>query len=226
MNITFYKFKKSWFELFYKIVGVVIGAVLLFRYALNDLYLEDLVYPESVLGFTSFNNLAFSAILMWVEVPFILLAVLYPFFKKVKTVRVISAFVSPLAFILSTVCLKNLLLANFGLEIYDITFRAVLLSIEVGFGLAVSILSLVNYVFNIKTEDYKINAKTIIYAVLSVIGMVMVTMPNYIPQLLLDPYKFAYKVDDLNLYHRLYLYPIVIVPIFLYCWLLLVYFII
>ena len=211
-----YKFKNSKFELFYKIVGVVIGVVLLFRYALQDLYLEDVIYPESVLGFTSFGSLAFSAILMWVEVPFALLVILYPFFKKVKTVRVLTSFASPLMFVLSTVCLKNLLLANFGVEIYGITLRAVLLSVEVGLCLAVSVLSLVNYILNIKTDDYKFNAKTIIFAVLSVIGMVMVTMPNYIPQLLLNPNKYAFKVDDLNIYHRLYLYPIVIVPIALY----------
>ena len=216
ITIIVYKFKNSKFGLFYKILGLIIAIVFLFRYAVADLYLEGLIRPESVEGFTSFSHLAFSAILMWIEVPFAFLAILYPFFKKVKTVRVLTSFVAPVIFILSTVCLKNILLSNFGLEIYGVSFRAVLLSVEIGLGLAISILSLLNYIRNINKEEYKINAVAIGYAVLSVIGMIMVTMPNYIPQLLLDPYKYAYKVDDLNLYHRLYLYPIVIVPIFLY----------
>ncbi len=216
LAVCVYKYFNAKFSLFQKIAGLVIGVLLLFRYALADLYLEGLIFPESVLGFSSFKELTFSAILMWIEVPFALLVILYPFFKKVKTVRVITSFVSPIIFILSTVCLKNILLANFGLEIYDVTARAVLLSIEIGFGLAVSVLSLVNYVLNIKTEEYKFDTKTVIYAVLSVIGMIMITMPNYIPQLLLDPYRYAHKVDDLNLYHRFYLYPIIIVPIGLY----------
>ncbi len=214
--LAVYKFKNSKFDLFYKIAGGILGTVLLFRYALADLYLEGLIYPESVAGFSSLSHLAFSAILLWIEVPFALLVILYPFFKKVKTVRVITAFVSPVIFILSTVCLKNLLLANFGLEIYDISLRAVLLSVEVGLCLAFSLLSLANYLLNIKTCEYKFNAKMVIYAILSVIGMIIVTMPNYIPQLLLDPYRYAFKVDDLNIYHRIYLYPIVIVPIALY----------
>ena len=43
-----YKFKNSKFELFYKIVGVVIGVVLLFRYALQDLYLEDVIDSNKI----------------------------------------------------------------------------------------------------------------------------------------------------------------------------------
>ena len=153
---------------------------------------------------------------MWLEVPFAFLVILYPFFKKVKTARVLTSFVAPVAFLFFTVCLKNVLLANFGIEIYGFSLRAVLLSIEIGFGLAISILSLLNYIRNINKEEYKINAVAIGYAVLSLIGMIMITMPNYIPQLLLNPYEYQYKVDDLNIYHRLYLYPIIIVPIFLY----------
>ncbi len=217
--VTVYKFKNSKFGLFSKIAGLVIAVLFLFRYALADLYLETLINPESVAGFETLKDLRFSAILMWVEVPFALLVILYPFFKKVKTVKVLTSFVAPIAFILSTVCLEKLLLANFGMEIYDVSLRAVLLSVEVGLGLAVSLLSLVKYILNVKTDEFKIDLKTVVYAVLSVVGMIMITMPNYIPQLLLDPYKYAYKVDDLNLYHRLYLYPMIIVPIVLYLFL-------
>ena len=216
LAVVLYKFKNSKLDLFFKISGLFVALILLFRYALADLYLEDLIYPESVEGFSSFSRLAFSAIVMWIEVPFAFLVILYPFFKKVKTARVLTSFVAPVAFLFFIVCLKNVLLANFGIEIYGISLRAVLLSIEIGFGLAISILSLLNYIRNINKEEYKINAVAIGYAVLSLIGMIMITMPNYIPQLLLNPYEYQYKVDDLNIYHRLYLYPIIIVPIFLY----------
>ena len=55
-----------------------------------------------------------------------------------------------------------------------------------------------------------------VWPVLAVLGIIICTMPYYAPQLLLNPEKYAMKVIDLNLYHRLYIYPIAIIPVMLY----------
>ena len=55
-----------------------------------------------------------------------------------------------------------------------------------------------------------------VWPVLAVLGIIICTMPYYAPQLLLNPEKYAMKVIDLNLYHRLYIYPIAVIPVTLY----------
>lgn len=217
---SIYKFKKSKLELVLKIFALVAGVFLVFRYCLADLYLEDVLYGTAVEGFSSNGEFTFSLIIHWIEVTAVLMAILYPFFKKVKTLKILMAFVVPVMFLVSGISLKNLLFANFGLEIYqNNSVRGILLSLELGVAFAISIYSLFDYVSNFKNSDYKISKFSIVYAVLTLMGMVAITMPNYLPQILFDPYRYAFKVEDLNIYHRQYLYPIIIVPIVLYLFL-------
>lgn len=211
------KFKKSKLSLVLKISSLVVGLLLIFRYCLDDLYLEDYINATVLDGFSSKGEIVFASILHWVEVTVVLMAILYPFFKGVKTLRILTSFITPIILLLNVVCLKNVLLANFGLEIfYGVSIRALLMALEIGGGLAISIYALYDYILNIKNEEYSLNLKSIIYATLSLIGMIIATMPNYVPQLLLNPFNYGYVVKDLNLYHRLYIYPIAIIPIGLY----------
>ena len=213
-------FKRTKIDLVLKIVGLIVAILFIFRYCLADLYLEGIFNGTLKEGYNSQSELIFSLIVQWIEVTAILMVILYPFFKKVKTLKILMAFVVPVIFIGCTICLKDLLFSNFGMEIYNQTsIRAILLSIELGVGLALSIYSLFDYILNFKNDEYKIKWFNILYAFLTIIGMIMVTMQNYVPQIVLDPYKYSFKVDDLNLYHRLYLYPIIIVPITLYLFL-------
>lgn len=55
-----------------------------------------------------------------------------------------------------------------------------------------------------------------VWPTLAVIGIIICTMPYYAPQLLFNPIANGMKVSDLNLYHRLYIYPAFIIPIVLY----------
>lgn len=55
-----------------------------------------------------------------------------------------------------------------------------------------------------------------VWPVLAVLGIIICSMPYYAPQLLLNPERYGMKVIDLNLYHRLYIYPIAVIPIVLY----------
>ena len=212
-----YRVKKQSFHLLLKIFALLTGLVLIFRYCLADLYLEGVLYGTLPEGFSSSRDMTFALILHWVEVTAILAVILYPFFKKVKTLKLLTAFIFPIVFIVSVIFLENLLLANFGLEIYNQTsVRGVLLSIELGLGLTLSICGLIDYILNFKNDEYKVNWINVLYATLTLVCMVAITMPNYLPQILFDPYRYAFTVKDLNIYHRVYLYPIIIVPIALY----------
>ncbi|MDE7454435.1 MAG: YwaF family protein, partial [Clostridia bacterium] len=52
--------------------------------------------------------------------------------------------------------------------------------------------------------------------ILGLLGMICCTMPYYAMQLLFNPDNLAMRVIDLNFYHRLYIYPIAIIPVVLY----------
>lgn len=55
-----------------------------------------------------------------------------------------------------------------------------------------------------------------VWPALAVIGIIICTMPYYAPQLLFNPEKYGMKVIDLNMYHRIYIYPAFIIPVVLY----------
>lgn len=55
-----------------------------------------------------------------------------------------------------------------------------------------------------------------VWPALSVIGIIICTMPFYAPQLLFNPQANGMKVEDLNMYHRLYIYPAFVLPVVLY----------
>lgn len=211
------KFKSVKVLLFLKIVGLATAVLFVFRYCLADLYLESKLYTDVVEGFTSHSHIIFSLVLVWINVTAIFMVILYPFFSKVKTLRFLSAFVCPVIFLLNFACLRNLLLGNFGLEIDGFSIRALLTSIELGLGLGISIYALQDYVINIREEGYKIDKKTIICVVLSFIGMVLATAPNYFPQIAFNPYAITQEnVENLNFLHRVYIYLGIIIPIVLY----------
>ena len=210
-------FTKNKIKLTLKISSIILALVLFFRYFLGEDYLQNVINLELIDGFNSKTHLALSFIVSWVFVAGVLLAIFYPFFNTVKTVKILTPTFSLIVGIICLIFLKNNIIANFGpTAIEAIKLRAVLLSIETGLSFAISIYSLYDYIINRKQESYKINYKSIIFAVLSAIGMLLTTFPHYGAQLLFNLLKFVYKVDDLNLYHRLYIYPVAIIPVFLY----------
>lgn len=55
-----------------------------------------------------------------------------------------------------------------------------------------------------------------VWPTLAVLGIIICTMPYYTPQLLMNPYSYGMKVEDLNMYHRMYIYPAFVIPVVLY----------
>ncbi len=212
-----YKFKQSKMSISLKALALITAILLIFRYCLDDLYVESLLFPNAVdYGYKSQSHFNFAVVLHWIEVPMVLAIILYPFFKGVKTLRFISAFICPVILIVSAIFLKDVLFTNFGNEIFEKPLRAMLLTLEIAFALAISLICLTDYIVNVKKQDYTITKSLVVAIVLSFAGMIMCTMPNYVPQIFLNPYDYLYKVVDLNLYHRLYVYPAAIIPIALY----------
>ena len=218
--ITFiiFKFSNKNFSIYLKILGILVAIFLVFRYFWDDLYFETMINPGVVDGFTSRGDFVFAVILHWVEVAAILMVILYPFFSNVKTLKILSALACPVILLLSIIFFDKLSFAYFGPAIIEeFSVRAMFLSLEVGFGFVISIYTLIDLIF--KWKEIEFDAKTIINLVLSFVGMLLCTFPNYIPQLLLNPYDFYFKVEDLNLWHRLYIYPSAVIPIVLFLFL-------
>jgi len=55
-----------------------------------------------------------------------------------------------------------------------------------------------------------------VWPTLAVIGIIICTMPYYALELLFNPNAYGMKVEDLNMYHRIYIYPAFVIPIVLY----------
>ena len=211
------KFKSEKLSLTLKLCAVTLAITMFFRYFLGDDYLQEVLNLEVVEGFSSRTQVALSFILYWIFASAVLLVIIYPFFNVVKTARLLSATFAPFVLLISVIFLKNNMLASVGVnDIENYSLRAILLAIETGFAFALSLYAVYDYIINRKKSDYKISSKVILCAVFSALGMIVATMPHYAPQLLLNPYDYVMKVDDLNLYHRLFLYPIAIIPISLY----------
>ena len=206
-----------------KAFGLITALLFTFRYMMGDLYIEDkyITYLFSIgqglEGFSSLSHAIFSSVLVWINVTAILMVILYPFFKSVKTLKFLTAFVCPVILVVNFACLENLLLANFGLEIYEFSTRGLLFSLELGFAIGISVIALIDYLKNIKIEDYKINKSLVLCVVFSFLGMLLATCPNYFPQIVINVFSsIRDNVEDLNLYHRIYIYPAIIIPIVLY----------
>ncbi len=209
------RFNKDKTILYLRISGVILGLSFIFRYLWADLYLESVI-NQTLTGFSSRGDMVFSSILSWIEVTAILIVMLYPFFVNVKTLKILSWFIAPVILLLSFIFINKILVFNFGpTETAEFSIRSLFFAIEIGLGFALSIYAVLEYIF-VHRKVVKIYKKDILYVIFSFLGMLLCTFPNFYPQLFLDPYDYFYHVEDLNIYHRYYIYPIIVIPILLY----------
>ncbi|MBR5439059.1 MAG: YwaF family protein [Clostridia bacterium] len=195
-----------------KVIALVLSVFFIFRYCLNNLFLESFNYEnfiksENKLGFV------FAFILHWLSVTGFLIITMRPFFNSVIVLNVLSYAICPIIFFCNAIFLKQLLYSNFGSGVFLGTLlQGVFLCLEVGVELALSLF----YLFTFFKKKNRILKTQYFYAGIAFLGMVLATMPNYTLQIFFDPYNYAFKVDKLNFWHRIYIYPIFIVPIILY----------
>ena len=146
-------------------------------------------------------NTLISVILLWLIYAVMLAIVTYPFFDKhVPLVKPIVRYAAPVVYVLSLAALPILNRALDGDLADTLHYRLIFLALEIGVGLALSAFELVNG----KSEP--MNAKSWLKSLLIFIGMVAISMPAWAPQAILGLGDSAIVIEDLTIYHRLFLY--------------------
>ena len=151
-------------------------------------------------------------ILVWFTAAAGIFLCLHPFFKKSCPSADLLLVFPVLVFALDAVFLNDFVAAHTGAALGAATARSALLAAEVGFGLGYSVFALVKNIGSLKAH-----IKSAGWMALALVGILLCTAPNFTLQVLFDPNRYiAAKVEDLNLYHRLFIYPAAVIPIALY----------
>ena len=196
---------KNWL---YKAFSLVLATVYVVRFLSGDNPLE-FVQDLTVNALTSPSLTAVSMLLTWFTYTALLLTALYPFFKIKNLQNVMKFFVLPVA-VLDLVFLQPYLTNIVGDITTQVTYRAILLCIEIGILLAYSFSVLAN------TKWFKISKTGIKNLLLSIVPMMLATMPNYALNVLFGALNPRIQVIDFSIYHRLFLYAGFAIPFFIW----------
>ncbi len=147
--------------------------------------------------------------LVWATTAASVFLSLWPFFE-----RRVPAFglLMPLAaavFVLDAVLLSDYIALHTGP--FGLTLRPVLLSATVGFGLGYAVYGLI-----CTLPLWKRERRNLGWMALSVLCIALCTAPNYTLQFLFSPAMYAFTAIDLNLWHRILIYPAMVIPIAIY----------
>lgn len=234
-GVLLYKFAGKKLNLIFRIISIALATLYVCRYCLgrdNILGIYNLTVSK---GFSSKGQILFGLIQIWSMLAGELMLCMYPFFRKyVKYLDFFAGF-SFVIFVMNFAGLSNHLLSIEGPEAAQgaITVRGVMIAVETGLCLAYSGLVLSRWIYEkvksvriAKSEQAVVPSETEVvskadkfkwvWPVLGFIGIVFCTMPSYAPELLLNPNSYGMKVEDLNFYHRMYIYPIAVIPVVLY----------
>ncbi len=146
-----------------------------------------------------------SALLLWLIFTVQLATVTYPFFeKRVPLVLPIVRYAATTVYAISIAALPMLSKALDGELAEGIHYRLVIFAIELGLGLALS------FVHLFKKAKRRLSAKERLQSCLIFLGMFLISMPVWIPQLFLGEGDPDIMALDLNIYHRMMLYGMVL----------------
>ena len=142
-----------------------------------------------------------SAIIIWLILAVQLVLVSYPFFEKhLPRVTPIIRYASAPVYALSIAALPMLNRAMDGDLGGAFHYRSLVFAIELGIGLALSVTYLLDGVKIKQTRKEWITTAFIF------LGMLLITVPAWLPQCIFGLGSDAIKIDDFNIYHRLALY--------------------
>ncbi len=142
-----------------------------------------------------------SAVLLWLIAAVQLLMILQPFFEKhIPLVRPLAKYLSAAVYILSFIAIPMLGRAMDGALADGFYWRTLIFAVEIGVGLGFSTFEFIN------TESVRLNKKQIVKTVLIALGMILITMPCWIPQCLFGLGDDSINVSGFNIYHRIVLY--------------------
>ena len=142
-----------------------------------------------------------SAILIWLIFTVQLVLVTYPFFEKhLPRVTPIIRYFVPAVYLISIIALPMLNRAMDGNLVNDFHWRNLIFALELGVGLGLSASYLLDG-FKIKQT-----AKEWVTTAAILLGMIVISMPVWLPQCIFGYGSELIKVDDFNIYHRIALY--------------------
>lgn len=155
---------------------------------------------------------AFVALLLiWLVYAVELLTILYPFFEEhIPRVKPLASYVSVVVYIAALVKFNTICVAFDGVS-DGFVLRSLIFALEIGAGLGLSAFELVRGLKYRQSEKAGVSFKNIFTSASIFIGMVLISIPCWAPQVLFGKGREGIIIDDLNPYHRLFLYGL---PIF------------
>ncbi len=195
-----------------KTVSLALASALFFRYMMGRDVIAEVTNLGPSNGFDS-KALVFVALLeVWFAYASEMLVILASFFK-VKTLPALVGFVALPIFLFNAFMMPCHIMAITGAEaLHAFDVRAMLIALETGLGLGYAI---AYTVINIRSVRLDGRGEWISFS-LAVAGIILSAIPSYAFHVVLDPTQITYSPKDLNFYHRLMLYPAVIIPVVLY----------
>ncbi len=146
-----------------------------------------------------------SVILLWLIYTAQLAIITYPFFDKhVPLVAPVVRYATPVIYTASLVALPMLNRALDGDISEGLHYRLIVFAVEIGVGLALSLFELVRE----KQEHF--TRRQWITSLLIFLGMFLISMPAWAPQSVMGIGDPKIVINDLTLYHRLFLYGAVL----------------
>jgi len=212
--IVFFKcFKKCNFsDRFFKVLSYVALVLFVVWYMGGHEAAESVI--ELIDGAVSSKvATAFSLIAIWLMYMNVLIVILHSFFK-VEIISKVIKYVTLPTTLFCMIMFKDMTLTLFGANIYTSAFsfesvRVILLSLQLvvvfGYSLAIFL-----------QTPYKLTWKDVVYMILSVAGMMICVMPAYMLKALFGYFPSYMLIKKFSLYHRLFMYVGIIVPIVLY----------
>ncbi len=146
-----------------------------------------------------------SVLLLWLIYTVHLAGATFPFFEKhVPLVAPIVSYVATVVYALSIAALPILNRALDGDLSKGFHYRLLVFAIELGIGLGLAVFQIVNL------RKEKFGVRSPLKTALVFLGMFVISIPLWAPQALLGGGSEAIVVDNLTLYHRLFLYGTVL----------------
>ena len=192
-----------------KITSLVLALVFFIRYLWGNEALQGVIALNTSLFSNQFFTVM-SALSMWFMYIALLIVILYPFFDIKYRNFFVKWIVTPIV-ILNVITLSLTISGVCGASIKtQFSVRALLMCIE----LAICIF----YCFYVWSVDksLKWTKRQVFVFFASLFAMLVATMPAYMPELLIGRMNESIIVDDLTIYHRVFLYFSILIPLVIY----------
>ena len=199
-------------NIFFKTLSLIIATVFFARYMTGGDVILKITHMElSSTAFSAKGWVVLAMFQVWFANTAELLIILASFFKT-KTLPAMVSFFASFTYLLNFAFLFNNITAITGNTAFAaFNYRAFLMSVEIGLGLGYcAIYTLTN------VKQVLLQKREWLWFALGVVGIILASLPSFAFNVLANPQNLPMNPKDLNLYHRVLLYPAFIVPIVLY----------